>query len=185
MIISASYRTDIPAFYGDWFIARLDAGYCRTINPFSRQIHTVRLDRQAVSGFVFWTKNLGPFWPALQLVRDRGFPFVVQFTINAYPRSLETSVTDAERAIGHMRDLASEFGSRAGVWRYDPVVATSVTPPNWHVENFARLRGDYEPRLGEITARVDKPGEMKAMAEEAHAELEAWNRKKAYLLAKA
>ena len=139
MIISASYRTDIPAFYGDWFIARLDAGYCRTINPFSRQIHKVRLDRQAVSGFVFWTKNVGPFRPALQLVRDRGFPFVVQFTINAYPRSLETSVTDAERAIGHMRDLASEFGSRVGVWRYDPVVATSMTPPDWHVDNFAQL----------------------------------------------
>ena len=74
MIISASYRTDIPAFYGDRFIA-----------------------------------------------------------------CLETAVIDAERAIGHMRDLASEFGSRVGVWRYDPVVATTMTPPDWHVDNFARL----------------------------------------------
>ncbi len=139
MIISASYRTDIPAFYGDWFIARLEAGYCRTVNPYNHHIHQIRLDREAVSGFVFWTKNLGPFYPTLQLVNDRGFPFVVQFTINAYPRELETAVIDAERAIGHMRDLAGEFGSRVGVWRYDPVVATSVTPPNWHVENFARL----------------------------------------------
>ena len=139
MIISASYRTDIPAFYGDWFITRLDAGFCRTVNPYGRQIHTVRLDRDAVSGFVFWTKNLGPFRAALELVRDRGFPFVVQYTINAYPRALETSVTDAERAIGHMRDLASEFGPRAGVWRYDPVIATSMTSPDWHVDNFTGL----------------------------------------------
>ena len=28
MIVSASYRTDIPAFYGRWFLNRLDAGWC-------------------------------------------------------------------------------------------------------------------------------------------------------------
>ena len=38
-----------------------------------------------------------------------------------------------------MRDLAGDFGSRVGVWRYDPVVSTSVTPPDWHVGNFSRL----------------------------------------------
>ncbi len=139
MIISASYRTDIPAFYGDWFQSRLDAGFCRTVNPYGRQIHTVRLDADAVSGFVFWTKNLGPFRSVLDDVRGRGFPFVVQYTINGYPRALETSVTDAGRAIDHMRALAREFGPRAGVWRYDPVVATSLTPPDWHVGNFTRL----------------------------------------------
>ncbi|MDD2638560.1 MAG: DUF1848 family protein, partial [Methanothrix sp.] len=26
MIVSASYRTDIPAFYGEWFEKRLKAG---------------------------------------------------------------------------------------------------------------------------------------------------------------
>ena len=150
MIISASYRTDIPAFYGDWFIARLAAGFCRTVNPYGRQVHTVRLDAEAVTGFVFWTKNLGPFRCALDQVRARGFPFVVQYTINAYPRALETSVTDADRAIGHMRGLASEFGPRAGVWRYDPVIATSMTPPDWHVANFTRLAD----RLADATDEV-------------------------------
>ncbi len=139
MIISASYRTDIPAFYGDWLIARLDAGFCHVVNPYGRQVHTVRLDRDAVSAFVFWTKNLGPFRAALDDVRGRGFPFVVQYTINDYPRALETSVTDAGRAVGHMHDLAAAFGPRAGVWRYDPIVATSSTPPDWHVDNFTRL----------------------------------------------
>ncbi len=139
MIISASYRTDIPAFYGDWFLARLEAGFCRTVNPYGRQLHTIRLDADAVSGFVFWTKNLGPFRAALDVVRGRGYPFVVQYTINDYPRALETSVADAERAIRHMHELAGAFGPRAGVWRYDPVVATSMTPLDWHVGNFTRL----------------------------------------------
>ncbi|MDE0797469.1 MAG: DUF1848 family protein, partial [Alphaproteobacteria bacterium] len=28
MIISASYRTDVPAFHADWFRARLADGVC-------------------------------------------------------------------------------------------------------------------------------------------------------------
>ena len=27
MILSASRRTDIPAFYADWFMRRIDAGF--------------------------------------------------------------------------------------------------------------------------------------------------------------
>jgi len=38
MIISASYKTDIPAFYGEWFMNRLDAGYCDMVNPYGGQI---------------------------------------------------------------------------------------------------------------------------------------------------
>ncbi len=33
MIISASYRTDIPAYYRDWFLNRLAAGYAEVRNP--------------------------------------------------------------------------------------------------------------------------------------------------------
>jgi hypothetical protein len=33
MIISASYKTDIPTFFGEWFINRLRAGYCKTLHP--------------------------------------------------------------------------------------------------------------------------------------------------------
>lgn len=83
MIISASYKTDIPAFYGDWFINRLRAGYCKTINPYNQQDLHVSLAPEQVDGFVFWTKNVGPFLPYLAEVRRLGFPFVVQHTINS------------------------------------------------------------------------------------------------------
>src|SRR5689334_1925667 len=99
MIISASYKTDIPAFYGDWFMNRLSAGYCMMVHPFDRRrVYRVSLIRNDVDGFVFWTKNLGPFLPRLQQVHSQGFPFVVQYSINGYPRKLEYSVTDSRRA---------------------------------------------------------------------------------------
>ena len=50
MIISASYRTDIPAFYGEWFSNRLRAGYCKAVNPYSGQIYTVDLSPEQVDG---------------------------------------------------------------------------------------------------------------------------------------
>jgi len=139
MIISASYKTDIPTFYGDWFMNRLRAGYCRVLNPYSGRASSVSLRREDVDGFVFWTKNLGPFMKHLPIVRAAGFPFIVQYTINGYPRELEFNVTDARRSVEHVRQVSLEFGNRVVVWRYDTILISSLTPVDFHLQNFQRL----------------------------------------------
>lgn len=139
MIVSASYKTDIPAFYGEWFMNRLRAGYCRMVNPNGRQLYTVSLIPEAVDGFVFWTKNVGPFLPYLQEVRERGYPFVVQYSLTGYPRAVETSVVQARQSVEHIRQLTGIYGPRTVVWRYDPVVITSLTSPDFHRRNFEAL----------------------------------------------
>jgi hypothetical protein len=58
VIISASYKTDIPTFYGQWFINRVRAGFCQVYNPYSRKSYRVDLSRGSVDGFIFWTKNI-------------------------------------------------------------------------------------------------------------------------------
>ncbi|MCY4229809.1 MAG: DUF1848 family protein, partial [Alphaproteobacteria bacterium] len=55
-VISASYRTDIPAFYGAWFARRLAAGYALVRNPWSGRIYRADLRPEAVAGYVFWTR---------------------------------------------------------------------------------------------------------------------------------
>jgi hypothetical protein len=151
MIISASYKTDIPTFYGTWFMNRLRAGYCKMVNAWNRnQIIRVSLERHDVDGFVFWTKNLGPFLPHLQEVRDRGFPFSVQYTINSYPRTLEQAVVDSRRSVEHVRWLADEFGPRVCVWRYDTIVISSLTPVDFHLQNFERLCGELAGATDEV-----------------------------------
>jgi len=139
MIISASYKTDIPAFYGPWLMARLDAGWCRMVNPYGGQVYRIALDPASVSGFVFWTKNLAPFSESLAEIRRRGYAAVVQYSINGYPRPLEQSISETEQSVACMKALSAAAGPRAAVWRYDPVVTTSLTPMVWHRENFARL----------------------------------------------
>src|SRR3990172_4309521 len=139
MIISASYRTDIPAFYGEWFMNRLREGSCRVTNPYSKEAQEVSLKREDVDGFVFWTRNVGPLMKYLPEIRDRGFPFVVTYTINRYPKQLDAYVPEASRTIEHLKWLSGEDGPRVGVWRYDTILFTSLTPREFHLENFSFL----------------------------------------------
>jgi len=151
MIISASYKTDVPTFYGEWFINRLRAGYCKMVNAWNRkQVIRVSLERRDVDGIVFWTKNIAPFVRHLKEVRDRGYPFAVQYTINGYPRSLEHSVVDARRSVQHLRQIAEEYGSRVCVWRYDTIVISSETPIEFHVRNFQSLASELEGATDEV-----------------------------------
>jgi hypothetical protein len=150
MIVSASYRTDIPAFYGRWFVNRLAAGFASVANPYGGRHYRVPLDRASIDGFVFWTKNLAPFLGPLDTVARRGDPFVVQHTINDYPRALESSVVDARGSVALMRRLARDFGPHAAVWRYDPVLLTTLTPPAWHIDNFRALAVSLEGATDEV-----------------------------------
>jgi len=150
MIVSASYRTDIPAFYGQWFMNRLDAGECRVANPYNGRDYTVSLRRDDVDGLVFWTKNMAPFFPALQEIHRRGLPFVIQHTINGYPAALERSVPDSEQSVALLKRAANDFGTRAIVWRYDPVIETDLTPPDWHLATFARLAAALRGATDEV-----------------------------------
>lgn len=150
MIVSASYRSDIPAFYGDWFLKRLAAGHALVVNPYGGKPYTVSLAPRDVDGFVLWTRNMGPLRDRLGDVAAVA-PFMVQFTVTGYPRALEPGVIDSGTAVAQIGELAGAFGPRAVVWRYDPIVETDLTPANWHRENFARLAVMLKGCVDEVT----------------------------------
>ncbi|MBM85413.1 MAG: DNA repair photolyase [Rhodospirillaceae bacterium] len=139
MIISASYRTDIPAFHAEWFAERFSAGFCEVRNPYSNATTHVSLAHENVDGFVFWTRRLTPFLPMLNRLKDIGAAFVVHYTITGYPRELEPALPTWQHAVREVAGAARQFGPRTFVWRYDPVLLTSITPPSFHRENFSQL----------------------------------------------
>jgi hypothetical protein len=149
MIVSASYRTDVPAFYGQWFANRFRAGWAMVGNPYGGPPGRVAL-RDDVDGYVFWTRHIAPFLPALALVQEVGLPFVVQYTLTGYPRPLEAAVVDAETSVALIRRLAERYGRRAVVWRYDPVLLTDLTPPEWHDKTFADLARHLAGAVDEV-----------------------------------
>ncbi len=158
MILSVSRKTDIPTFYGQWFRNRLRAGYCKTVNAYNRRQHrTVSLRPGDVDGYVFWTKNCGPFFDALDEVHETGVPFVVHYTVNPYPRAIERAVVDTARAVRHCHTVAQRYGPLSLVWRYDPVIVSELTPPEWHVREFANLAAQLEGCCDEVATKFVNP----------------------------
>lgn len=156
MIVSASYRTDIPAFYGRWFMNRFAAGFCRVANPYGSTPYKISLRPGEVTGFVFWTRNLRPLFPHLEMIATRA-PFLVQFTVTGYPRLLEAATIDTEAAVAQFRDLRRYWGPRAVVWRYDPVLVSSLTTADWHRANVARLAAALAGETDEVVLSFAQP----------------------------
>ncbi len=149
MIVSASYRTDIPAFHAAWLLARLKAGFAEVKNPYGSAPYRVSLAPPGLDGFVLWTRNIKPLLPDLGTLAARA-PFMVQFTITGYPRVLEPHVIDAEAALAQVRTLREQWGPRAVVWRYDPILVASLTPPEAHCAGFARFAAALRGQVDEV-----------------------------------
>jgi hypothetical protein len=75
---------------------------------------------------------------------------MVQFTITGYPRALEPHVIDAEAAVAQVRALRGQWGPRTVVWRYDPILVSSLTPPEAHRAGFAKLAGSLQGCVDEV-----------------------------------
>jgi hypothetical protein len=140
MIISASRRTDIPAFYTHWFINRIRAGYCIVPNPFdARQTSQISLLPEDVDGFVFWTRNPRPLFRYLDELDARGYRYYFQYTLMDNPRLLDEHNPPTAAALETFHQLAERIGPERLVWRYDPIVLSSLTPPDFHRRIYERL----------------------------------------------
>ncbi len=123
MVISASRRTDIPAFYMPWFMACIGRGVFEVVNPFNRKVARVPASAPPVHTIVFWSKDFGPFlaggWgPRL---KELGYHLYFQFTINSEDRLLEPKVPALALRLEQLRRLCAQFGPRAVNWRLDPI----------------------------------------------------------------
>ena len=138
-IISVSRRTDIPAFYGDWFINRLKEGFVGYVNPFGGQKYIVSLKPEDVVCFVFWSKNYMPFIDKLKTIEDMGYEFYFNYTITGLPEVFESNVPQKDLAIEVLRRLSSMYSPAHINWRYDPIIISNVTDYDFHIRNFERI----------------------------------------------
>ncbi|MBF0429751.1 MAG: DUF1848 domain-containing protein [Fibrobacteria bacterium] len=143
-IISVSRRTDVPAFYGDWFMHRLKAGFASYRNPFNGQTYSVSLKREDVSCFVFWSKNYLHFLKHLPEIKRLGYGLFFNFTITALPRPFENNVVDTTTAINTLKQLSDNYSPRHLNWRYDPIVISDITGYDHHKKTFEQLARQLE-----------------------------------------
>lgn len=151
MIISASRRTDIPAFYGEWFMNRLREGFCLVANPFNpANVSHVSLLPEDVDVIVFWSKNPRPFLSHLDDLDRTGFRYYFLFTVNSYPKSLEPNLPPLDERIRTFRKLSRRLGQSYVVWRYDPIILSRKMDAAYHLNSFRMIAES----LADTTERV-------------------------------
>ncbi len=138
VIISASRATDIPAFYPDWLIHRLKAGYVVWINPFNGNPFFVSLESARL--FVFWSKNPRPLMPLLDELDSRHLNYYFQFTLNDYEEEqFEPNLPPLPERIDTFKALSDRIGKERVIWRFDPLIVTPRLSPDRLLEKIENI----------------------------------------------
>ena len=138
MIISASRRTDIPAFYSEWFFNRIKEGFVDVLNPFNlKQVSRISLSPKVVDCIVFWTKDAAPIIDRLDELKQ--YKFYFQFTITPYDEDVEPGLLRNQSKTDIIRTfqrLSKKIGRDKVIWRYDPILLSPTHSVDWHFDQF-------------------------------------------------
>lgn len=139
MIISASRRTDIPTYFTDWFLNRINEKYVLVRNPMNiHQVSKIDLSPEIVDCIVFWTKNPKPMLQKLDQLQD--YKYYFQFTLNSYDKDIEENVPLKNvEVIDTFKKLSDKIGPEKVVWRYDPILINNKYSVEYHAEYFGKL----------------------------------------------
>lgn len=138
MIISCSRRTDIPAFYSDWFFNRIREGYVLVRNPLNaHQVRRISLTHSDVDCIVFWTKDPAPMLDRLHFLQEYNYYF--QFTLTPYGKDIEPHLPPKAEIVDTFIRLSDKIGKKRIIWRYDPILFSKNVNMEYHVEYLAKL----------------------------------------------
>ena len=138
MIINTGQRTDIPAFYAEWFANRLKEGFVCVRNPYNpNQVSRYRLDPSVVDVIGFCTKNPAPMFPYIDLLKDYGQYWFVSIT--PYGRDIEPNVPDKHRLLNDFKKLSENIGINSVGWRYDPIFFSERYTTEYHLRAFEQI----------------------------------------------
>lgn len=138
MILNTGSRTDIPAYYSDWFYKRIKEGYVLVRNPYyPSQVTRYLLRPDVVDVMVFCTKNPAPMLDGIELLS--GFDTFWFVTITPYGKDIEPYVPEKEQVLISFEKLARAVGKDRISWRYDPVFITEKYSADEHIRSFRRM----------------------------------------------
>lgn len=138
MIISASRRTDIPAFHSEWFMNRIRDGYVIVNHhPKSGKLYRVPLNPDLVDCIVFRTKNPEPMMSRLDALQD--YDYLFNITMNPYGRDMEKNVPRIQERVENYKRLSAMVGPLRMIWRYDPIFLSPKYDMDFHRRAFEYL----------------------------------------------
>lgn len=122
-VISASRRTDIPAFYMDWFMQGIRKGFFEVENPYHHKTFFVPASTADVHTIVFWSKNFDPFIAGGYggQLQAYGYHLFFNFSVNSESALLEPGLPRLEKRLTQLKYLCDHYGPETVNWRFDPV----------------------------------------------------------------
>ena len=135
MILFASGRTDIPAFYSNWFINRVKAGFVDVRNPFNQNLIS-RINFSDVDLIMFCSKNPLPMIDKLKMLK---VPVLFHVTITPYSKDVEPNIPDKRLIIEGVKKLSLVLGIDNVVLRYDPIFLSDKYNVDYHIRAFDKL----------------------------------------------
>ena len=123
IVLSASRRTDIPAFYMDWFMDQINREFFEVMNPYSRMVSKVYATPDLVHTIVFWSKDFSPFLEGNfgETLLEMGYHLYFSFTINSDTPELEPHIPSLPDRLAQLKTLADRFSPHWIDWRFDPI----------------------------------------------------------------
>lgn len=138
MILHTGLRTDIPAFYSEWFVNRLRAGHVLVRNPYNPiQVTNYQITPDKVDLISFCTKNPAPMLPHLEELKEYGQYWYV--TITPYGKEIEPHVPPKETVMEDFIRLSQTVGKQSVGWRYDPIFISDVYTVEKHLADFEKM----------------------------------------------
>lgn len=138
MILHTGLRTDIPAFYSEWFVNRLKEGFVLVRNPYNPvQVTKYRITPDIVDVISFCTKNPAPLLPYVDMLKDYGQYWFV--TITPYGKEIEPGVPEKEKVLESFKELSKKVGINSIGWRYDPIFISEEYSVQKHIEEFEKM----------------------------------------------
>ena len=135
MILNVSGRTDIVAFYTDWFMNRYHEGFVDVRNPFNHKLVS-RIDFSDVDAILFCTKN--PI-PILNKINEINKPIIFHVTLTPYKKDIEPNVPPKGEIVEAIKKLSKIIGKDNLVIRYDPVFISEKYTLDYHIKAFENL----------------------------------------------
>ncbi len=138
MILQTGMRTDIPAFYSEWFANRLKEGYVMVRNPYYPKIVTrYEINPEVVDLIGFCTKNPAGMFPYMKLLEPYGQYWFV--TITPYGKEIEPNVPEKKQILHDFVELSKIIGVDSIGWRYDPILLNEKYTKEYHIRAFTRM----------------------------------------------
>lgn len=138
MILQTGMRTDIPAFYFEWFINRVKEGYVLVRNPYNPSAVTkYQINPDVVDLIAFCTKNPAPMLQHMDLLKPYGQYWFV--TITPYGKEIEPNVPDKKQVLEDFKTLSKIVGMDSIGWRYDPIFINDKYNLDFHFKVFEKM----------------------------------------------